>query len=68
MDYARTMNKISFDHAIRRGGSGCAAPLVEVGEQFPQPPPKVSAPTATHVPAPHVPACTSFISARLLDV
>lgn len=41
IEYARTMNKISFDEAIRRGSSGCAAPMVVVQEEFPKPAAKV---------------------------
>ncbi|GFH19487.1 uncharacterized protein HaLaN_16440, partial [Haematococcus lacustris] len=36
VDYTRTMNKMSFDAALRRGHSGCAAPLVALTEQFQQ--------------------------------
>ena len=36
MEYARTMNKIIFDEAQRRGGSlGSSAPLVQLAEAFP---------------------------------
>ena len=36
VEYARSMNKIIFDEAMRRGSSGCAAPLVQLNETFPQ--------------------------------
>jgi len=35
-DYARSMNKITFDSALKRGHSGCLAALVPIAEQFPQ--------------------------------
>jgi type IV secretory pathway VirD2 relaxase len=35
-DYARSMNKITFDSALKRGHSGCLASLVPIAEQFPQ--------------------------------
>ncbi|KAJ9531690.1 hypothetical protein QJQ45_021840, partial [Haematococcus lacustris] len=40
VDYTRTMNKMTFDAALRRGHSGCAAPLVALTEQFQQEEPK----------------------------
>jgi hypothetical protein len=41
IDYARTMNKLSLDEAIRRGNLGSTAPLVPLTENFPRDPPKV---------------------------
>lgn len=41
VEYARAMNKISFDEALRRGGSNCDAPLVVISETFPTDPAKV---------------------------
>ncbi len=41
MEHARTMNKIIFDEALRRGGTlGSSAPLVQLSESFPSPPPR----------------------------
>ncbi|KAG1679690.1 hypothetical protein FOA52_006209 [Chlamydomonas sp. UWO 241] len=35
MEYARTMNKVIFDETLKRGSSGCPAPLVALPEVFP---------------------------------
>ncbi|KAF5829735.1 dynein heavy chain, N-terminal region 2-domain-containing protein [Dunaliella salina] len=34
-EYARSMNKITFDNTLRRGQSGCLAALVPIAEAFP---------------------------------
>jgi dynein heavy chain, axonemal len=33
-EYARTMNRLAFDHAHLRGHSGCAAMLIPIEEEF----------------------------------
>lgn len=44
IEYARTMNKIAFDEGLKRGHSGCAAPLLALGETFPKSPPRRAPP------------------------
>ncbi|MEW5308986.1 MAG: hypothetical protein WDW38_000903 [Sanguina aurantia] len=42
VEWARTMNKIVFDAACKRGSSGCAASLMELADMPPQDPPKAA--------------------------
>jgi dynein heavy chain len=36
IDYARSLNRITFDSALKRGHSNCLAALVPLAEQFAQ--------------------------------